>query len=156
MHYKSHGSFSRNLLQKCKSDPVPPNLGRKLAANVDNSYAMPAHVPGVTLPSMLAADTCITKQPLWLHMRVNGHLIVISMYSQTSRYGHPPKMDTLLLRTVCFVPWVRKPLHYLYIQPILYGHPVNTNTFYGPSVSILMEFDCSLSSRFVQNHLAEE
>ena len=156
VHYKSHGSSSRNLLQKCKSDPVPSNLGWKLPADVYKSHAIPAYVPGVTLSSVLAADMRITTQPLWLHMRVKyGHLIVISMYSQTPLYWHPLKMDTLLLWTVCFVPWVRKPLHFLYIQPILYGHPVNTHTFYGPSVSVLTEFDCSLSSRFVQNHSAE-
>ena len=117
--YKSHGSSSRNLLQKCKRDPVPPNLGWKLAANVDKSHAMPAYVPGVTLSSVLAADMCITKRPLSLHVRD------------------------------------RKPLHFLYIQPILYGHLVNKHTFYGPSVSVLTEFDCSLSSMFVQNHSAE-
>ena len=64
-------------------------------------------------------------------------------------------MDTMSLRTACFVPWDRKPLHFLYIQPILYGHLVNKHTFYGPSVSVLTEFDCSLSSMFVQNHSAE-
>ena len=153
--YKSHGSSSRNLLQKCKRDPVPPNLGWKLAATVDKSHAMPAYVPGVTLSSVLAADMYITKRPLSLHVRVNGHLIVISMYSQTPLYGHPPKMDNLSLRTACFVPWDRKPLHFLYIQTILYGHLVNKHTFYGSSVSVLTEFDCSLSSMFVQNHSAE-
>ena len=26
--------------------------------------------------------------------------------------------------------------------PALYGHPVNTDTFYGPSVSVFTGFDC--------------
>ena len=34
-------------------------------------------------------------------------------YSQTSLYGHPLYTDTSLLRTVCFVPGERKPLHFL-------------------------------------------
>ena len=33
--------------------------------------------------------------------------------TQTSLYGHPLNTDTLLLRTVCFVPGERKPLHFL-------------------------------------------
>ena len=32
---------------------------------------------------------------------------------QTSLYGHPLNTDTSLLRTVCFVPGERKPLHFL-------------------------------------------
>ena len=75
--------FLKEPVTKVQRDPVPPNLGWKLAATVDKSHAMPAYVPGVTLSSVLAADMCITKRPLSLHVRVNGHLIVISMYSQT-------------------------------------------------------------------------
>ena len=37
-----------------------------------------------------------------------------------------------VLRTICFDPEERKPLHCLYIQPTQYGHSVNTDTFYGP------------------------
>ena len=40
--------------------------------------------------------------------------------------------DTSLLRTVFFVPSGVKPSHFFEIQPAYYGHPVNTNTFYGP------------------------
>ena len=46
-------------------------------------------------------------------------------YSETPLYGHSLNTDTSLLRTVCFVPGERKPLHFLLIQPALYGHPLN-------------------------------
>ena len=37
-----------------------------------------------------------------------------STYNQTLLYGHPLNTDTSLLRTVCFVPGERKPLHFHY------------------------------------------
>ena len=37
----------------------------------------------------------------------------VVIYSQTPLYGHPLNMDSSLLRTVCFVPGIRKPLHFL-------------------------------------------
>ena len=69
----------------------------------------------------------------------------------------PTKDGHLVITDSLLCPLGKKALtlNFLYIQPILYGHPVNTHTFYGPSVSVLTEFDCSLSSRFVQNHSAE-
>ena len=39
----------------------------------------------------------------------------------------PDYMETSLLCTVCLVPGERKPLHFLYIQPTLFGHPTNTD-----------------------------
>ena len=42
----------------------------------------------------------------------------------------PDYADTsLILCTVCLVPGERKPLHFLNIQPVLFGHPTNTDTF---------------------------
>ena len=55
-----------------------------------------------------------------------------SWKSQTPARTSPANTDTSL-RTVCFVPGERKPLYFLQIQI------VNTNTLYGPSVSILTE-----------------
>ena len=41
----------------------------------------------------------------------------------------PDYMETSLLCTVCLVPGERKLLHFLNIQPALFGHPTNTDTF---------------------------
>ena len=84
-------------------------------------------------------------------------------YSQTPLYGHP-HTDTSLLRRVCFVPGERKPFFTkvsLRAGSLIWasevslartrergaatvGHPINTDTFYGPPVSILTGFDCKM------------
>ena len=60
-------------------------------------------------------------------------------------YAHPINLDSSLLWTACFVAGERKPLHFLRIQPSLYRHCINMDTFLGPSVSVLMLFDCIFS-----------
>ena len=45
---------------------------------------------------------------------------------------NPLNTDTSLLRTVCCVPGERKPLHFLYSQPALYGHLIITNSLLYP------------------------
>lgn len=51
-------------------------------------------------------------------------------------------MDSSLFWTVCFVPGEKKPLHKFFLL-INYGHPINIETFYGPSVFTLMGFNPS-------------
>ena len=66
----------------------------------------------------------------------------VFFYSQTPLYGHPLNMDPLLW-TVCFVPRERKLLLFFKFNPhnkdtsLIY-----TDTFCGPSLSVLMVFDC--------------
>ena len=72
---------------------------------------------------------------LWRYQRIEVQLNPV--------YGHPLKTETSLLRTVCFVLGGRKPLLFLYIQPVLYGHPgVNTDTFYAPLNVRINGVDC--------------
>ena len=48
------------------------------------------------------------------------------------------RLDTSLLRAVYFVPWKRKPLHFLLIQPALkYGR--TTDTYFLPNQQIFVE-----------------
>ena len=63
----------------------------------------------------------------------------ISHYIQTLSYRCLLSSESLLLRTVSFVPGERKPLHFLLIQPVRYRQPVNMDTFLAP---ILKRFDC--------------
>ena len=45
-------------------------------------------------------------------------------YSQTPLRGHPLNMDTLLLRTVCFVPGERQPLRFSKFNPLNTDSPL--------------------------------
>ena len=68
-------------------------------------------------------------------------------YSQTALYGNSLDTDTSSLRTVCFLPGERKPLHFLLSQPALYkmDTPLIRRLSLVPSVSVLTRFDCTLT-----------
>ena len=56
--------------------------------------------------------------------------LALREYNQTLLYGHSLNMDTSFITewTVCFIPGVKKPLYFLWIQPTYYKHPVNPFT----------------------------
>lgn len=65
-------------------------------------------------------------------------------YSQSSLYGHPVDTDTSLVTDSVLCPWGKKALTLsLIIQPTLYKHPVNMDTFHGPLVSVSIGFHCN-------------
>ena len=83
----------------------------------------------------------------------NSRTKYLSTYSQTLLYGHLLNTDTSLLRTVCFVPGERKPLHFHYKNPtrlIYIWTPVNTDSFYAPlSVRIIGVSPYSCHAQFL-------
>ena len=73
-------------------------------------------------------------------------------YSQTTKFRWPFDLKELTAMrkslgnhpflVACLSFWERKLLHFLQIEPAQYAHPINTDTFYGPSMSVLTGFDC--------------
>ena len=48
----------------------------------------------------------------------SANRIALHKYNGTTLYEHPLNTDTSLLRTVCFVPEERKPLHFSKFNPL--------------------------------------
>ena len=51
--------------------------------------------------------------PLVIFVLFVCYFLTETKYSQSLLYGHPVDTGTSLLRTVCFAPGEKKPLHFL-------------------------------------------